>query len=175
MPFQHIEVKPVDHITAGAVGEPGHRVFFLQAFRQGEPTTLQTEKEQLQMLAVSVEQFLVELQGRFPNLSEADGRFDEERMALVQPLIPAFLTGSMGLGYDDHADRLLLVVREQVTEEIASEDVSEASFWCTRSQMRQLARWCIALANQGRPICGNCGNPIDPQGHFCVRRNGHKH
>jgi len=31
------------------------------------------------------------------------------------------------------------------------------------------------VAGQGRPICGNCGEPIDPEGHFCPKRNGHKH
>jgi uncharacterized repeat protein (TIGR03847 family) len=175
MPFQHIEVKPVEHITAGAIGEAGQRVFYLQARSRAGIVTLRSEKEQLQMLAVSIEQFLAELQQRFPNLPEADAQFIEADMALVEPLEPAFRTGSMGIGYDDHVDRLLLVVREIAETEPGSEDASEASFWCTRVQLRRLARWCIELASRGRPVCGNCGNPIDPGGHFCVRRNGHKH
>jgi uncharacterized repeat protein (TIGR03847 family) len=175
MPFQHIEVKPVVHITAGAVGEPGQRSFFLQARSRDGLITLRTEKEQLLMLAVSVEQFLLELQTRFPDLPSADAQYEEASMALMEPLDPVFHTGSMGLGYDDHADRLLLVVREMVSAEMVSDDASEASFWCTRTQLRQLARWSSELAGRGRPLCGNCGNPIDPGGHFCVRRNGHKH
>jgi predicted amidophosphoribosyltransferase len=26
----------------------------------------------------------------------------------------------------------------------------------------------------GRPICSMCGQPIDPEGHFCPRKNGHR-
>ena len=26
----------------------------------------------------------------------------------------------------------------------------------------------------GRPSCPFCGNPIDPDGHLCVRANGHR-
>jgi uncharacterized repeat protein (TIGR03847 family) len=175
MPFQHLEIKPVEQITAGAIGEPGNRVFYLQARNRERTISLGTEKDQLQMLAVSVEQFLVELHQRFPNLPEADAQYDEAEMELVEPLEPVFRTGSMGLGYDEHADRLLLVVREQIEGEISSDDASEASFWCSRAQLRRLAHWCVELARRGRPMCGNCGNPIDPEGHFCVRRNGHKH
>jgi uncharacterized repeat protein (TIGR03847 family) len=175
MPFQHFEIKPVDQITAGAVGEPGKRTFFLQARGPERTITLQTEKEQLQMLAVSIEQFLVELQQRFPDLSDVAAQYDEAEMKLAEPLEPAFRTGSMGLGYDDHADRLLLVVRESIEGEMGSDEASEASFWCSRRQLRRLAHWCVELARRGRLICGNCGNPIDPEGHFCVRRNGHKH
>jgi uncharacterized repeat protein (TIGR03847 family) len=174
MPFQHIEMKPVEHITAGAVGEPGHRVFYLQARSRERTVTLQAEKDQLQMLAVSIEQFLSELQQRFTSLPEADAQYDEAEMELSEPLDPAFHAGSMGLGYDEHADRLLLVVRELVAGDVGTDDASEGSFWCTRVQLRRLAHWCVELAKRGRPICGNCGNPIDPEGHFCVRRNGHK-
>jgi uncharacterized repeat protein (TIGR03847 family) len=96
-------------------------------------------------------------------------------MELDQPLEPLFQAGSIGMGYDEREDRLLMVVREVVGEGGSSEDAAEAFFWCTRDQTRRLARWGVELARRGRPICGNCGNPIDPEGHFCPRRNGHKH
>jgi predicted amidophosphoribosyltransferase len=38
-----------------------------------------------------------------------------------------------------------------------------------------MCRWGVEIATRGRPICGNCGEPIDPEGHFCPKRNGHKH
>jgi hypothetical protein len=37
-----------------------------------------------------------------------------------------------------------------------------------------MCQWGLQVAAQGRPICGNCGEPIDPAGHFCPRSNGHK-
>lgn len=170
-----IEIKPVDHITVGAVGEPGHRIFYLQASGGEKQATFRIEKQQMQMLAVSIEQFLSELRQRFPDLPELDASYEETAMKLRPPLDPEFQIGSVGMGYDEGVDRLLLVVRETLEGSLTSEDAAEAFLWCTRDQVRRLAQWGAELMRRGRPICGNCGNPIDPQGHFCPRRNGHKH
>jgi uncharacterized repeat protein (TIGR03847 family) len=175
MPDNHYEIRPVDRITVGAIGEPGRRVFYLQAAGADQLLTLGLEKEQMQMLALSVEQFLNDLQQRFPNLPEADAAYDESEMELEEPLDAAFQIGTIGLGYDDREDRLLLVLRETAPEGEPKEDISEASLWCSRDQLRRLSHWGLELARRGRPICGNCGRPIDPEGHFCPRKNGHKH
>ncbi len=39
-----IELDPVTHITAGALGKPGHRTFFIQAERGLDRVTLLCEK-----------------------------------------------------------------------------------------------------------------------------------
>jgi uncharacterized repeat protein (TIGR03847 family) len=174
MPEAHYEIRPVDRITVGAVGKPGKRVFYLQAAGTGTQLTLGLEKEQVQMLALSVEQFLNDLQQRFPNLAEPDDRYEESEMQLEPPLEPEFQIGTMGLGYDDREDRLLLVLREAVEESEPKENAAEVSLWCTRDQLQRLSKWGVELARRGRPICGNCGRPIDPEGHFCPRKNGHK-
>jgi uncharacterized repeat protein (TIGR03847 family) len=175
MPDAHFEIRPVERITIGAVGQPGQRVFYLQVAGAGQVLTLLLEKEQVQMLALSIEQFLNDLQQRFPNLTEADTRYEEAEMQLEEPLEPVFQIGNMGLGYDEREDRLLFVLREAAETGAPKEDASEVSLWCTRDQLRRLSHWGVELARRGRPVCGNCGRPIDPGGHFCPRRNGHKH
>jgi len=40
-----------DHFTAGAVGPPGQRVFYLQSREKGTLITLKSEKEQVRALA----------------------------------------------------------------------------------------------------------------------------
>jgi len=175
MASSRFEIRPVEWITVGATGEPGRRVFYLQARGAGRKLTLRLEKEQVQMLAVSIEQFLNDLQQRFPDLETADPAFDEAEMDLEEPFEPEFHIGNMGIGYDEKEDRLLFVLREAVADAASGEPNGEASLWCTRDQLRRVAAWGTELAQRGRPICGNCGNPIDPGGHFCPRRNGHKH
>jgi len=175
MPSSHYEVRPVERITVGAIGVPGHRVFYLQAAGGGTRVTLRVEKEQVLMLAVSIEQFLNDLLGRFPALEPPDAEYDESEMELAPPVDAAFHIGNMGLGYDEREDRLLFVLRQAVEEVAGGGEPAEASLWCTRAQLLRMARWGTELARRGRPICGNCGNPIDPSGHFCPRRNGHKH
>jgi uncharacterized repeat protein (TIGR03847 family) len=167
-----LDFNPVNHITTGAVGPPGKRVFYLQARNEQELVTLIIEKQQVQSLAIGLEEFLSALHERHPELPEASEEYESEHMALQEPIDPLFRVGQIGLGYDDDTDRLVLVARQLQEEGQESEVIR---FWCTRSQVRAMCAWGLEVASQGRPICGNCGEPIDPEGHFCPKRNGHKH
>lgn len=168
------DLKPVTRITTGAIGPPGNRAFYLQGSKDDEMVTLIVEKQQVQSLAVGLEQFLVDLYERLPALEEATVDFEEQDMALLEPIDPAFRVGHMGLGYDEDNDLLVLVAREIQPSDADPEEASVARFWCTRTQLRSMCHWGLELADRGRPICGNCGEPIDPEGHFCPKRNGHK-
>lgn len=175
MPSTEYELKPVSRITTHSVGEPGKRVFYLQGRSDDLMLTLIIEKQQIQSLAVGVEQFLQDLDERYPELSEASNNFTENDMELETPIDPAFRVGKIGLGYDEDTDLMVLVAREIQDEEDDEDTEDVARFWCTRSQLKSMCQWGLELANRGRPICGNCSQPMDPEGHFCPKRNGHKH
>jgi uncharacterized repeat protein (TIGR03847 family) len=168
------DLNPVTRITAGAVGTPGKRVFYLQARREDELLTLLIEKQQIQALAVGLEQFLKDLGEKYPDLPQASSDFTETDMELEQPIDPAFRVGQLGLAYDEPSDRLVLVARELEVEGRDPAESSVARMWCTRGQVRSMCQWGLELAGRGRPICGNCGEPMDPEGHFCPKSNGHK-
>jgi uncharacterized repeat protein (TIGR03847 family) len=169
------EIKPVSKITTDAIGEPGKRTFYLQAQSEEQVVTLLIEKQQVQSLAIGVEQFLEDLQKRHPKIPQASADYVETEMTLEKPVDPAFRVGQLGLGYDEEKDLLILVAREWKPDEDEGEGASVARFWCTRSQLRAMCHWGLELANRGRPICGNCGQPIDKEGHFCPKSNGHRH
>ncbi len=169
------ELNPVESITTGFIGQPGKRVFYLQAHAPGEVVTLIVEKQQVEALAAGVEQFLGELHEKFPELPEATADFSPVEMKLSVPVDPAFRVGQLGLGYDQDRDLLVLVAQEIVPEGRDPDEANTARFYATRSQMRALGAYGQVLVKQGRPTCGNCGQPIDPEGHFCPRSNGHKH
>lgn len=170
----NFDLRPVDHITTDAIGPPGKRVFYLQARKGEEIVTLIVEKAQVQSLAVGVEDFLSDLRDRRPDLDEADDSFTEAEMKLEKPIDPAFRVGQLGIGYDEAGDMLVVVAREIQPQGSDIEDPRVARFWCSRSQIRRMCAWGLEVADRGRPICGNCGEPIDPEGHFCPKRNGHK-
>lgn len=174
MPGQEFDLNPVTRLTTGAIGPPGQRVFYLQARAGDQLVTLVVEKIQVQSLAVGFEQFLVELSRQYPDLSEASPAFDPGTMELEQPVDPAFRVGQIGLGYDQPTDRVVIVAREQLAEDSDPEQASVARLWCTRDQLRAMCQWGLEVASRGRPICGNCGEPMDPAGHFCPKSNGHK-
>ncbi len=175
MPRLEIDLRPVTHILADAIGPPGQRVFYIQAWEGTRNITLIIEKFQLQTLAIGVEQFLAEIAKKYPVLSEASADYIEEKMHIHPPVDPLFRVGEIGLGYDPQNDLVVLIAREMIAEGQSEEEASVVRFWCTRSQLRAMCHWGIEVASRGRPICPQCGEPMDPEGHFCPRKNGHKH
>ncbi len=181
MPRFELDLNPVDHITTDAIGQPGKRVFYIQGVKGDQVVTLVVEKIQIQTLALGVEEFLQEIANRFPHLSAPAAEFDESKMHISPPVDPLFRVGELALAYDADNDRVILIARELVAEEEMGEDLASMEeragvvrFWCTRSQIHAMARWGLEVAARGRPICPYCGQPMDPEGHFCPKRNGHK-
>lgn len=172
---EEIDLNPVDHITTDAIGQPGKRVFYLQGWQGDRNLTLIVEKVQIQSLAVGVEQFLAEINQKFPSLPDAMADFIEEKMHIHPPVDPQFRVGELGLGYDSENDLVVLIAREAIAEGEESSQASVIRFWCTRSQLRALSHWGIEVASRGRPICPQCNEPMDPNGHFCPKKNGHLH
>ena len=176
MPRFELDLDPVSHITADAIGQPGQRIFYLQGWRESDPqpVTVILEKIQLQSLAMGVEQLLAEAIRQHPNLAEAPGDFDEQKMRIHPPVDPLFRIGELGLGYDSERDLVVVLVREIVAEGEDQEQAAVVRFWCTRTQARRMVRWAVEVISRGRPICTQCGEPIEPEGHFCPKKNGHK-
>ncbi len=169
------ELNPVRSITTGFIGQPGKRVFYLQAADEQAVVTLIVEKQQVEALARGIEQFVEELHEKFPDLAQASADYSPAQMTLSVPVDPAFRVGQLGLGYDQDRDLLVVVAQSIVAEGADADDADSARFYATRDQMLALGAYGLELVQQGRPTCGNCGQPIDPEGHFCPRSNGHKH
>ena len=175
MPAEEIDLQPVSHITTDAIGQPGKRIFYLQGWQGTRTITLIVEKIQIQSLAVGLEQFLSELYQRYPDLADAGGDYEETQMRINPPVDPLFRVGELGLGYDAENDLVVLVAREMVGEEDEAEQARVVRYWCTRAQIRAMCHWGMQVAGRGRPMCPQCGEPMDSEGHFCPKKNGHKH
>jgi uncharacterized repeat protein (TIGR03847 family) len=173
MPYAVFDLNPVDRITADAVGEPGERVFFLQARRRLQLVTLLCEKEHVAALSLAIDQLLLSLaDGDAEAVPEPDDVISRG-MELEEPLDPAFRVGQVSLGYDEVSDLLVIIAYELLDEEDDSTP-SLARFWATPAQMRALSLHGQEVVDAGRPTCAMCGEPIDPEGHFCPRKNGHR-
>jgi uncharacterized repeat protein (TIGR03847 family) len=173
MPYELFDLNPVERITTDAIGEPGSRVFYLQARKGRQLVTVICEKEHVAALAMAVDQIL---------LSLADGDEDavvdpdpalENNMDLEYPLDPVFRTGRVNLGYDQDTELLVIIAYELMPEEDETPP-SVARFWATPAQMRAFSIRGQEVVAAGRPTCAMCGEPIDPEGHFCPRKNGHR-
>lgn len=175
MSEKETDLHPITHITTDAIGPPGKRVFYVQGWQEERTVTLIVEKLQIQSLAVGLEQFLAELNEKFPDLPDATAEYDQEKMHIHPPVDPLFRTGELSLGYDTDNDLVVLIASELLREDQDAEEGRVVRFWCTRSQIRAMCHWGMEVASRGRPICPQCGQPEEPEGHFCPKKNGHQH
>lgn len=172
---QHLGYFRVNRITADAIGKPGSRVFYLQMDYELDQATFIIEKPQLNTLAVGIERLVTGIVQRFPTLSAVDGEYDPEQMRIQPPVDPLFRVGEISLTFDYEEDLVGLHLTELAFEQIYDDAHLRAiAFLCTRDQIMAFARWSLSVISQGRQICPQCGEPMDPQGHFCPKKNGHK-
>jgi len=173
MPYEVFDLNPVERITTDAIGEPGSRVFYLQARKGRQLVTVICEKEHVAALSMAVDQILLSLaDGDEDAVVEPDPAL-EGNMDLEYPLEPVFRTGRVNLGYDQESELLVIVAYELMAEEDETPP-SVARFWATPAQMRAFSIRGQEVVAAGRPTCAMCGEPIDPEGHFCPRKNGHR-
>lgn len=171
-----MEIGPVDRITAGAVGEPGQRTFYLQVRAGTELVTVVMEKQQVELLAASILDILARV-GK--ETEEGPG---EDELELEEPLEAIWRVGKLSIGYAEDRDQLMLELEEllpeledeEVAEQVGAPEPNTIRLWATRSQMLALSRHAAAVAARGRPPCQFCGNPLDPDGHTCPAMNGHR-
>jgi uncharacterized repeat protein (TIGR03847 family) len=164
------DLNPVTHITVGAIGPPGQRVFYLQASQESTLVTLKIEKEQAYHLAAALDRLLQALDQKYPGLLEEESIYHDTR--LQHPIESEFVVGQIGLGYDEEQNLLILVAYQLPLDPEEPEDIVIARFWATPGQMQALGESAMEAVAAGRPICPLCKEPIDPEGHFCPGGNG---
>ena len=155
-----------ERFTAGTEGEPGQRVFYVQATEQGATVTLRLEKTQVGALA----QYLAELLADLPPVEDAEVPTDLE---LTAPVLPEWIVGGIGVAFDEGRDRMLVTFQELVPEDAEEGSGGTVSVLATRPQCLAFVRRAAELLSAGRPPCHLCGRPLDPEGHTCIKTNGH--
>ena len=164
-PVYDFDLDPVSFITVGTEGPPGQRTFYLQASRVREVVSLVIEKEQAIALATSIYRLLAEASFDDAQATDSSGT----NMDLLIPLTAEFRIVEMGLGIDEDARTIILLALEAP----ADEPGLSARFVASYDHMYRLARHTMSVVEQGRPVCPLCSRPMDPDGHFCPRTNGH--
>ncbi|MCE3551625.1 DUF3090 domain-containing protein [Pseudonocardia sp. RS11V-5] len=177
----HVFRQP-ERFVAGTVGEPGDRAFYLQAIQDARTISVLLEKQQVSVLAERIEALLAEIARRFG--SEVDTGQEVESAdndPLAVPLEEEFRVGTMGLGWDADSRsivvELLAVTEEEVDESVVLDDTEEGPdalrVFLSPVQAREFADRAEKVVSAGRAPCPLCAEPLDPQGHVCVRLNGY--
>ena len=187
MPRRRYIFDPPERFVAGTVGEPGERTFFLQARDGGRVVSVVLEKVQVAVLADRLNRLLDELDQRGVTVVTpllADTTPDAE--PLDEPIVEAFRAGTLTLGWDGSSDRVLVEARARTEEDedeateadvLVDDDAEDGPdvfrVLLTAPAARAFVDRAVRVIASGRPPCPLCGQPLDPQGHICPRRNGH--
>lgn len=168
MTYFHYEFDPADHLTVGTTGKPGQRTFFLQAGKGVELVSLVCEKEQMAALGEG----LLSMLDQIDNESEVQGAGAAMQggFGLIEPIVPVWRIAQMGVGYDNDTDRVVIIVQEATDE---PEDAEMCRFTISRQFTEAFAMHVLSVVAAGRPVCPMCGELMEPEGHWCVKTNGH--
>jgi uncharacterized repeat protein (TIGR03847 family) len=170
-----------DRFVAGTVGEPGNRTFFLQARDGARVVTVVLEKVQVAVLADRLNDLLDELDRRgVAPAPEVEAPVD--LAPLDEPLREAFRAGTLTLGWNGDDEVVLVEARAEIEDadegdEPPDEDDEDGpdllSVRLSPIAARTFVERAVRVVASGRPPCPVCGQPLDPHGHICPRRNGH--
>ena len=175
---------PPERFVAGTIGEPGSRAFFLQARDGGRVVSVALEKAQVAVLAERLGRLLLELEQR--GIAElAPAAAADDSAPLDEPLNEAFRAGTLTLGWDGDREAVLVEARAETEVdddpegfeaiETLEDDPDGPDILRVRMDVnvaRAFVERALRIVRSGRPPCPLCGNPLDPQGHLCPRRNG---
>ncbi len=168
---EYHDFSDVDAFTVGAVGQPGSRVFFLQARSDGRRVTVKCEKQQASAIADYLRRVL-------NDLPDPTDKPVPAAMELTTPIDAAFVLGPVGLGYDRGSDRVLVQLEEVMELDEEGEPVdeddddrSQLRVFLTRAQAAAFCEHTDSVVAAGRPACRWCTQPMNPEGHRCPRMN----
>ena len=188
MPVVH-SFDPPERFVAGTVGEPGQRTFFLQAREGTRVVSISLEKQQVAALAERIDELLDELMRAAGDdflIPAIAPRATTDNQPLEQPIEEEFRAGTMTLSWDGTDERVVIEVfpfteapvvsPEQLGEDL--EDLLEPEpdeillVRLPAAAARSFVERARTVIGAGRPDCPFCGEPVDPDGHLCVRANG---
>ena len=170
-----------DRFVAGTVGQPGNRTFYLQAVHDKRVVSVILEKQQVAVLAERIAALLLEINRRFGTPIPPETAELEDLSPLITPVDAEFRVGTMGLGWDSEAQtvvvELLAVSETEFDASVVLDDAEDGPdavrVFLTPESARQFATRSNRVISAGRPPCPLCDEPLDPEGHICVRTNGY--
>jgi uncharacterized repeat protein (TIGR03847 family) len=165
---ERYEFDEVTLLSAFAVGVPGKRTFFLVMGEKKDWVRVWLEKEQLEVLALGIDQLLFTLSQehiRLPQEAEGPPLSDDIPSGLPSAELEIV---QIALGYEQEKATIELLVHGLGPLE---QHQSEVYCHVTLAQLKKLGSQATSVCAAGRPRCALCGGPIDQTGHICPKNN----
>ncbi len=167
--------------VVGTVGQPGERVFYLQASDGPRVVSVALEKAQVTVLTERLEQLLAEVIAQAETV-ETNLTVVADTEPLDTPVEEEFRVSAMGLAYDSESGLVIIEAQApaETPEDAEATLLEDAEDGPDALRVRidhdaalafiERARRVVAA---GRPPCPLCNEPLDADGHVCPRQNGY--
>ncbi|MBL40840.1 MAG: hypothetical protein CL761_05960 [Chloroflexi bacterium] len=146
-------------IIPNSYGKPGNRTFIIEIFCNNHYIKLWLEKQQLALMFQDVKKFEEFNKNKFIeniNLSKS-------KTQLEYKLIDFAIEYQSD---EDYIDFYFVAVDND-------DKTLAATFMYKNIQAQKTSQEALSIVSKGRPTCGLCFNPINLEGHFCIKLNGH--
>ncbi|MFD2351735.1 DUF3090 family protein [Nonomuraea ferruginea] len=91
------------------------------------------------------------------------------------PVAEDFRVGTMALAWDPERSQVVIEAQEMVDEEdLGAPEPAVLRVRISAGAARAFTRRALDIVAAGRPPCPLCGQPLDAEGHVCVRLNGYR-
>ena len=153
-----IDLGAAAHFSAGAVGVPGERRFYIQTTTADADRWFLCEKAQVAALAEAGLELLErhDLGGVGSGLSAG----------FAPPGEVAWRVGQIAIELDDDTAMVVIILAP------IEDDEESVRFEVSPAQMDAMAQEAVAAVASGRPTCPRCDLAMDPEGHTCPTTNG---
>ncbi len=136
-------LEPIN-VVAGTIGDPGQRIFFIQAHDATTLVTLKLEKAQIQAVASAMAEVLDQL---------GDESTPKRPTEMIEPVIAAWTIAGLGIAIDAEHQRMVIIA-EELTDDFDDEqpdsDAAQAQFHLSYAAARGFVAHALALIDFGR-------------------------
>ena len=185
MARQVLTYENPDRFIVGTVGQPGERIFYLQAKKQTSITSVILEKTQVSLLCERLDALLDQIkQSEIGASLEIPGTWQEvdlDLLPLDTPLNEEFRVGTIAIGFNNNKKLITIEAHQDAgaadVPDLETDDGEGPNLLRVRISpryARSFAERGRRLVAAGRPPCPFCQLPLDPTGHICPRANGYR-
>ncbi|MBB4703520.1 putative repeat protein (TIGR03847 family) [Sphaerisporangium siamense] len=144
------------------------------------------EKFQVAVLADRLDELLDEVLRRSGGTAPVPAMAPVEladKAPLDLPIEEDFRVGTMALAWDPDTAQVVIEAQEASADDEEEEQGEDAldhpasavlRVHISAAAARAFTQRALEIVAAGRPPCPLCGQPLDAEGHICVRLNGHR-
>jgi uncharacterized repeat protein (TIGR03847 family) len=165
MPGPKFEFTKVTKFEPETFGEPGNRTFRINADSASSSAKIWLEKEQLTELCLAMVQMEKENQIAANSPDESSLGTEAEGLTNLD-----FKTNQLSFGHIPETNYFVVDAHDPNEDNLESPTVR---IWVTREMISPFSNKGLEIVSAGRRICQLCGRPMNVEGHYCERSNGH--